>query len=94
MLEICCRPQTVLSTPDETYREAEGDAMLKPFEAHIDKLVEDLREKGLIVKAERDEARRIPGRNFSFTDKCATFDVSLPIRLLNLLTVHLNSVGT
>lgn len=84
--EICCRPQTVLSTPDETYREEEGDAMLKPFEAHIDKLVEDLREKGLIVKAERDEARRIPGRNFAFTDKCATFDLPLPICLLHLLT--------
>jgi hypothetical protein len=84
--EICCRPQAVLSTPDETYREVEGDAMLKPFEAQIDKLVEDLTEKGLIVKAERDETRRIPGRNFSFTDKCATSESLFPICLLHLLT--------
>ncbi|GAA5870532.1 hypothetical protein JCM3774_003701 [Rhodotorula dairenensis] len=61
--------KTVLSTPDETYREAEGDIMLKPFAASIDRVVEDLTEKGHIISAERDPARRIPGRNFSFTDK-------------------------
>lgn len=68
--------------------------MLKPFEAHIDRIVEDLAEKGLIVKAERDETRRIPGRNFSFTDKCATFDLPFTTCLLHLLTLNLDAVGT
>ncbi|GAA5989786.1 hypothetical protein JCM10908_002322 [Rhodotorula pacifica] len=61
--------KSVLSTSDETYREEEGEAMLKPFVAEIDAIVDELTEKGHIVKAERDDSRRIPGRNFSFTDK-------------------------
>lgn len=44
--------------------------MLKPFAANVDKVVDDLTEKGHIISAERDPARRIPGRNFSFTEKC------------------------
>ncbi|BGP19943.1 hypothetical protein JCM10213v2_008074 [Rhodosporidiobolus nylandii] len=59
----------VLTTPQNKYDEAQGQELLKPFETHVDGVLKSLIDKHIVVSAHAEEARRLPGRNFSYSDR-------------------------
>ncbi|GAA5919094.1 hypothetical protein JCM6882_004891 [Rhodosporidiobolus microsporus] len=59
----------LLTTPEATYQAEQGAALLRPFEQHVDDVVKVLTDKHIIVRAHTEDARRLPGRNFSYDDR-------------------------
>ncbi|GAA5839056.1 hypothetical protein JCM11251_007864 [Rhodosporidiobolus azoricus] len=61
--------KTLLSTPDETYDEAQGVALLAPFEPYVDDVIKALEDKHIVIGAHTENGRRLPGRNYSYDDR-------------------------
>lgn len=87
--------QSMTATPQESYEIERGSALLSRFsETVLTEAIHALQKSGTIIKIDSRASRRLPGRNYMFSDKLVLFICFIIREFYIISLIHFHSTGS